>query len=149
MSTATAQPPLSTLLGATWQRRTFSTLDRVPEVMAALLHDMEAEGYSEQDCFAVRLAVEEALVNAIRHGHEGDPTKTVQLRYQVTPALVLADVTDQGPGFNPATVPDPTAPDRLEHPGGRGLLLMNAYMSWVSFNERGNRVFLGKRRTGS
>jgi serine/threonine-protein kinase RsbW len=60
---------------------------------------------------------------------------------------VLAEVEDEGPGFNPAVVPDPTLPENLEQTGGRGLLLMRHYMSWVHYSERGNHVTLGKCRS--
>jgi serine/threonine-protein kinase RsbW len=96
----------------------------------------------------VRLGLEEALVNAVRHGNRGDPRKRVRVRYRVAPQEVWAEVEDEGPGFDPGAVPDPTGPERLERPGGRGLLLMRHYLSSVSYNERGNAVTLRKRRGG-
>ena len=108
---------------------------------------MAAEGYPERDVFAVRLALEEALVNAIKHGHKNDPGKQVAVRYHVDAGRVLARVEDEGPGFDPQAVPDPLAPGNLEKPSGRGLLLMRHYLRWVRHNARGNAITLCKHRS--
>ena len=92
--------------------------------------------------------LEEALVNALRHGNKADPTRQVRVRYRVTAAGVWAEVEDEGPGFSPDAVPDPTSPERLEQPGGRGLALMRYYLSSVEYNDRGNVVTLCKWRSG-
>jgi serine/threonine-protein kinase RsbW len=112
---------------------------------------IQGEGYSEQDTFAVRLAMEEALVNAIKHGNCDDPTKHVCVSYQLHAAnphpeskCVLIEIEDQGRGFHPDEVLDPTIPENLERPNGRGLMLMRRFMSWVRFNEQGNRVTMCK-----
>jgi serine/threonine-protein kinase RsbW len=114
-------------------------LDDVRTVLAAL-------GYGSRDCLGVRLALEEAVVNALRHGNGGDPARRVRVRYCVGPAAVLAEVEDEGPGFDPSRLPDPTLPENRERPGGRGLLLMRHYMTCVRFWGRGNRVTLYKAR---
>ncbi|MGH7171747.1 MAG: ATP-binding protein, partial [Gemmataceae bacterium] len=85
-------------------------------------------------------ALEEALVNAIKHGHKFDPSKEVQLRYYLTAECLLAEIEDQGCGFKPEDVPNPFAPENLERPSGRGLLLMQNYMTWVRYNDAGNCV---------
>ena len=100
--------------------------------------------YSCEDLFAVQLALEEALTNAIRHGNGGDPSKQVTLRYCVTPDKIILRVADEGAGFQPETLPDPTADDRLECPSGRGVMLMHAYMTRVFYNKAGNEVTLIK-----
>jgi serine/threonine-protein kinase RsbW len=110
---------------------------------------MAGAGYGQQDIHAVRLGLEEALVNAIRHGHGGDPAKTVRFQYAVSPEEVRAEVEDQGPGFDPNQVPDPLALENLEKPSGRGLLLMRHYLTEVRYNARGNVVSLRKRRTSA
>ena len=112
-----------------------------------LEHWMRALGFPVKDIFAVHLALEEAFTNALRHGHRGDPSKVVQIRYFVTAAEVWLEVEDQGRGFDPAGVPDPLHEANLDRPSGRGLFLMRAYMDAVSFNPTGNRVTLSKRRT--
>jgi serine/threonine-protein kinase RsbW len=110
---------------------------------------MAAAGYAAQDQFAVRLALDEALANAIKHGHRGDARKRVDVRYRVGPAEVRVEVHDQGPGFDPARVPDPLAADNVERASGRGLLLMRSYMTWVRHNERGNGVTLCRLRSAA
>jgi serine/threonine-protein kinase RsbW len=103
--------------------------------------------YSSRDRTAVRLALEEAVVNGLRHGNRGDPSKCVRVRYRVWPEAVQAEVKDEGAGFDPERVPDPTLPENLGRPGGRGLLLMRHFMTWVRFSGRGTRVTLCKYRS--
>jgi len=111
-----------------------------------LLAEMAQAGFCEHDQFGVRLAIEEAIVNAIKHGNGEDPAKAVRVSYCVNSRELITEVEDQGPGFNPSAVPNPLAPENLERPGGRGVFLMRHYMTFVQFNERGNRVLLYKTR---
>jgi serine/threonine-protein kinase RsbW len=108
---------------------------------------MRVLGFSRKDVFAVKLALDEAVVNAFRHGNLGDPGKVVRVSFVVTLAEVLVDVEDDGAGFDPNLVPDPLAGENTERMSGRGLFLMRAYMSGVSFNPQGNRVTLWRRRS--
>lgn len=97
-------------------------------------------GYEQAACFALRLAMEEAIRNAFRHGHRDLPDEPVEVEYQVTPATVMIRVRDRGPGFDPSDLPDPTAPENLTRPTGRGVMLIRAYMTEVSYNAAGNEV---------
>jgi serine/threonine-protein kinase RsbW len=99
---------------------------------------------SDQEVFSVRLALEEALVNAIKHGNQMDRAKRVFISYRVVGDRLDVRITDEGPGFDPADVPDPTAIENLERPCGRGLMLMKHYMTEVAYNERGNSVDMSK-----
>jgi serine/threonine-protein kinase RsbW len=110
---------------------------------------MRVLGYPCKDIFAVLLALEEAAVNAFRHGNRSDPRKSIHVRSLVTAVEVLLEVEDEGPGFDPPQVPDPLAEENLDRPGGRGLFLMRAYMTWVRFNREGNRVTLARQRSES
>jgi len=113
----------------------------IDAVESAVLSNLDACQYPEPSKFAVRLALEEALVNAFQHGHRGlPPDTTVTVRFSVTADEVSIDVTDQGPGFDPSSVPDPTDDANLELPSGRGLMLMRAYMSSVAHDQSGRRV---------
>lgn len=125
-----------------WQARKLHVCADITPILDDIITALETAGYSGKEMFAVRLALEEALVNAIKHGHGGDPSKEVQFRYQLTAEGLLAEIEDQGPGFKPQEVPDPQAPENLERPCGRGLLLMRNYMTWVRFNAAGNCVTL-------
>jgi serine/threonine-protein kinase RsbW len=119
---------------------------RVQEEIARRL---KACQYSEHEVFSIKLAVEEALVNAMKHGNRMDPAKRVRVAYRVSPERFDVLIADEGPGFNPASVPDPTATENLERPGGRGLMLMRHYMNEVSFNACGNSVCMSKLRNGT
>jgi serine/threonine-protein kinase RsbW len=100
--------------------------------------------YGERDVFSIKLALEEALVNAIKHGNQMDRTKKVQITYTVRADLFEVHITDEGTGFDPEDVPDPTAVENLERPCGRGLMLMRHYMSEVVFHPPGNSVRMCK-----
>ena len=123
------------------------SLHDLPNLLDRVLGVMEQAGYGPGDSFAVRLALEEAVINAVKHGHDQDPRKQVHIWWSVTPASVRLVVEDEGPGFDPAAVADPRLPENLDRPGGRGLLLMSAYMTWVRFNRRGNRVVMCRHRS--
>jgi serine/threonine-protein kinase RsbW len=114
---------------------------RVQEEIERLLRAHEA---SEKEIFGIRLAVEEALVNAIKHGNQMDRSKKVTVVSFVREQRFEIHVTDEGNGFDPGDVPDPTAVENIERPCGRGLMLMRHYMSEVSFNGRGNSVRMAK-----
>jgi serine/threonine-protein kinase RsbW len=102
--------------------------------------------FEESDIFSVKLALEEALVNAIKHGNQADRSKHVHISYCVNNERVDIDIADEGPGFDPTGVPDPLAVENLERACGRGLLLMRHYMTEVTFHPPGNRVSMSKRR---
>ena len=123
-----------------------SRLDRVPAVQQAIIDAAEAAGFDEQSVFAIRLALDEALTNAVRHGNGSDPTKQVTVEFAAEPRQLTVTIEDQGPGFAPDDLPDPTAEENLCRPHGRGVMLMRAYMSDVQFHGRGNRVTLTKTR---
>jgi serine/threonine-protein kinase RsbW len=105
--------------------------------------------FSEAEIFGIKLAVEEALVNAVKHGNQMDPGKSVRISYLVQPGRFEITIGDEGQGFDPADVPDPTAPENLERPCGRGLLLMRHYMNEVRYNAAGNEVHMSKLRNGT
>ena len=111
-----------------------------------LLRQMEAAGWGRHDRFSVRLAMEEAIVNAIAHGNRYHAEKRVRVRCWLKPELVRIEVHDEGPGFDPARVPDPTDPERLQCPCGRGLMLMRHFMTRVEHLHPGSTVVLEKRR---
>ena len=105
---------------------------------------LRAHHAHEKDIFGIRLALEEALVNAIKHGNQMDRDKKVLISYRLLPDRFEIRITDEGIGFDPNDVPDPTAIENLERPCGRGLMLMRHYMTQVEYTERGNGVFMVK-----
>jgi serine/threonine-protein kinase RsbW len=90
----------------------------------------------------LRVGVTEAVANAVLYGNESDPAKIVRVEVSLDPSRVVLRVRDEGRGFDPASVPDPTLPENLERPGGRGLFLIRHLMDEVEYNERGNEVRL-------
>ncbi len=112
-----------------------------------LLEEVARRGYGKAEVFAIRLALEEVLVNAIKHGNKHDPNKSIQVDHEIDENRVVLTITDEGEGFRPADVPDPTADENLEKPCGRGLMLMQAFMDEVVYNNRGNQVRLIKRKS--
>ncbi|MFK7789261.1 MAG: ATP-binding protein [Phycisphaeraceae bacterium] len=113
------------------------------EVLQEIIEATEQHGYKDS-VFAVRLALDEALVNAVKHGNKSDPDKVVQVEFSIDADRIVIQVEDQGPGFVPDELPDPTAEENVGRPHGRGVMLMRAYMTQVAFNKRGNRVILTK-----
>jgi serine/threonine-protein kinase RsbW len=130
-----------------WHCLTLRHLDEVSEVVETVVVAMKGLGFEDKDLFAVRLALDEALVNALKHGNQHDPTKQAWLRYHLTREEVLMEVEDQGAGFDPAEVPDPLEPENLERACGRGLLLIRTYMSRVRHNPCGNCITMCRRRS--
>ncbi|MGE0607995.1 MAG: ATP-binding protein [Pirellulales bacterium] len=110
-----------------------------------LVHEMKALGYAERDVRGTRLSVSEALTNSLQHGHAGDCSKKISLRYRVDRSQVVIEIEDQGSGFDQHKVRDPTDTADPCRRIGRGIYLMRAYMTSVRFNARGNRVRLCKR----
>jgi serine/threonine-protein kinase RsbW len=103
-----------------------------------LLAKLERHRYSSESLTGIRLALEEALVNAVKHGNQLDPQKSVHVRYTLDEYEFAIEIRDEGDGFDPDDVPDPTAPENLERPCGRGLLLMRHYMTECDFIPPGN-----------
>jgi len=121
-----------------------SSLQRARQVECDILAVCEKLNYGETDLFAIKLALEEALVNAVKHGNKLDPAKKVQVQYRAGPQRLDVVVEDQGEGFNPSALPNPTDDCNLEACSGRGILLMRAYMSSVVYSPAGNKVTLTK-----
>jgi serine/threonine-protein kinase RsbW len=118
-------------------------------LMVEILRELERLGWNGRDYFGVEMALEESLNNAIRHGNKYDELKQVLVECKASAEKFWLRVTDEGTGFKPEAVPDCTADENLECPGGRGLALIRAYMSFVEYNERGNSVTMEKTRTAS
>lgn len=89
-----------------------------------------------------RVGLTEALSNAMVYGNGHDPAKRVLVEVTLADGHIEARVTDQGGGFNPAAVPDPTRPENLTASGGRGIFLMRQLLDEVTFNDQGNQVRL-------
>lgn len=111
-----------------------------------ILRELERREYSPDCVFAIKLALEEAMTNAVKHGNCNDPNKHITVRYAIDDRRVVVMVRDEGRGFCPQAVPDPTAGENLERPNGRGIMLMNSYMTRVWYSPNGNEVWMLKYR---
>ncbi len=112
-----------------------------------LLEQLGIHGWSPSDIFAIHLAAEEAIVNAIVHGNKLDPAKKVHVACEVSAERVCIQIDDEGAGFDPASVPDCTLEERLDVPSGRGVMLMRSFMTRIEYNAKGNGVVLEKVRS--
>jgi len=115
------------------------------DVHKAIMERVESLHYGEQSTFAIRLALEEGLMNAIKHGNKLDPRKTVHVEAKVTAKSTEITIEDQGKGFKRETVPDPCAEENLLKCSGRGLLLIEAYMDKVQFTRGGRKMKMTKK----
>ena len=122
-----------------------SDLAATREVHKKIMDHVEKQKYDDQSTFAIRLALEEGLMNAIKHGNKLDPSKTVQIEAKVTPQGTEITIEDQGKGFHREAVPDPCADENLLKCSGRGILLMEAYMDKVQYTRGGRRVKMMKK----
>lgn len=89
-----------------------------------------------------RVGLTEALANAVLYGNMGDPGKRVRVEVSIDRSRVALRVEDEGDGFDPKAVPDPTLPENLHRSGGRGIFLIRELMDEVEFSDRGNAVRL-------
>lgn len=105
-----------------------------------ILSRLRAKKYNQDDIFAVHLAIEEAFLNAMKHGNKNDSSKEIKIDCMVDESMVEISLTDSGNGFDPKDVPDPRFGENLYKLKGRGLFLIRSYMHEVDFNESGNRI---------
>ncbi|GAB4191902.1 MAG: hypothetical protein Kow00105_05990 [Phycisphaeraceae bacterium] len=123
-----------------------SKLTELPAVEQAVLDLARQHGFGQEELFAIRLALDEAVTNAIVHGNQNDETKNVSIEYDVHDDAMCITVQDEGCGFCPDDLPDPTLPENLTSPHGRGVMLIESYMTEVSYNDCGNCLRMVKRK---
>jgi len=107
--------------------------DRIVQALVAV-------GFNHHSAFAVRLALEEAIINAIKHGNHLDHKKKVRVQATVTPRRIEIIIEDQGSGFDRRRIPDPRAEENLEKCSGRGIFLIESYMDKVEWTHGGRRL---------
>jgi serine/threonine-protein kinase RsbW len=126
-----------------------SRIDTVATAAAAVAEFLSRSGITEDAAFGIDMAVREAVTNAVIHGNRQDENKTVDVTLKSTPDAVEISVHDQGAGFNPENVPDPTAEENILKASGRGIFFMRSFMDEVNWLIRpggGTTVRMVKRR---
>jgi serine/threonine-protein kinase RsbW len=126
-----------------------SRIDTVATAAAAVAEFLNRLGVSDEATFGIDMAVREAVTNAVIHGNRQDENKTVDVTVKSLPDAVEISVHDQGPGFNPEEVPDPTAAENILKSSGRGIFFMRTFMDevdWLIRPEGGTTVRMLKRR---
>jgi len=126
-----------------------SRIDTVAAAAAAVAEFIGRSGVSEDAAFGIDLAVREAVTNAVFHGNRQDEEKAVEITLKSSPDAVEISVHDQGAGFNPEEVPDPTAQENILKASGRGIFFMRSFMDEVDWLIRpggGTTVRMLKRR---
>ena len=126
-----------------------SRIETVATAAAAVAEFIGRFGISDDAAFGIDMAVREAVTNAVLHGNRQDENKTVEIVLKSSPDAVEISVHDQGPGFNPEEVPDPTANENILKASGRGIFFMRTFMDevdWLIRPEGGTTVRMLKRR---
>jgi serine/threonine-protein kinase RsbW len=119
-----------------------STLENIA-LVEKLIDDVCNEFSISEDLYGnIIISITEAVNNAIKHGNQNNISIPTQVKCQILTDKITFVITDQGPGFNYAGLPDPTAPENLEIISGRGIFLMQQLAEEVKFNEQGNQVEL-------
>jgi serine/threonine-protein kinase RsbW len=121
-----------------------SSLSEGQDVRQQIMDEVGRNGFNYHSTYALKLALEEALVNAIKHGNRLDPSKKVQIEARVDAKQAEITIEDEGPGFDKAKVPDPTRDENLERCCGRGILLIESYMNSAEWTHGGRRLKMVK-----
>jgi serine/threonine-protein kinase RsbW len=112
-----------------------------------LINDICSSYHVSEDYYGnILVAVTEAVNNAIHHGNKADPGKIVDVEFKATDNQISFVIHDQGSGFDPSSLPDPTNPENIEKPSGRGVFLMKHLADKVEFSDEGRTVLLGFNR---
>jgi len=126
-----------------------SRIEAVAEAAAAAAKVLSRAGFGDEEAFGVDMAVREAVTNAVLHGNRQDETKSVEIAFKVSPAALEVTVRDQGAGFDPESIPDPTDAQNVMKTSGRGIFFMRTFMdevTWSRHPEGGTVVQMTKKR---
>src|SRR5258706_6227977 len=115
-------------------------------IQKRIMDEVAAHHFNEDAVFAIKLALEEALINAIKHGNKEDPHKKVRIQARVTDQEAEIIIEDEGPGFDRSNVPDPTTEENLERLHGQGILMMKANMHVIEWSNNGRKVRMVRKK---
>jgi serine/threonine-protein kinase RsbW len=125
-----------------------SHIEAVADAAAAVTDFVRNCGVSEEAAFGIEMALREAVTNAMVHGNHEDESKSVEVVFNCHDNELEVEVRDQGEGFDPARVPDPTNAENLLKTSGRGIFLMRTFMDeieWLNRPDGGTTVRMRKR----
>ncbi len=109
-----------------------------------LVEDVSQIYNLNEDCYGnMLIAVTEAVNNAIHHGNKNNPDKMVKIGFEVDNGLLVFSVSDEGPGFDYQSLPDPTDPNNIDKLNGRGVFLMSSLSDSIQFDKNGSKVSIG------
>ena len=133
----------------TWKydQRIASDPDLCAPIIAQLLDQLTLHTWSNKDAFGIHMAMEEAILNAIRHGNKCRPGTFVHVTMELDDVQFEGTITDEGTGFDPDCIPDPTEDQNLDKCSGRGVMLIKHFVDEVNYNACGNSVSLSKTKT--
>jgi sigma-B regulation protein RsbU (phosphoserine phosphatase) len=119
----------------------FEEMDRATSfIMSA----MDSLGYADENIRKMKIILTELFANAIYHGNKGDHSKKVIVGHTIDKDKVIISIMDEGDGFDPSMIPDPTLPENLIKDCGRGIYIVRNYTDKIEFNKKGNRVTITK-----
>jgi len=116
----------------------------IKKVSNTILNALNGSGATDSFLFDVRLACEEALINAVKHGNKNQKEKKVVLSFDIIDKGIVISVEDEGQGYNYQQLPDPRHVSNLLRTGGRGLFLIRKMMDKVEFNQKGTKITMTK-----
>ncbi|MCG6948185.1 MAG: ATP-binding protein [Acidobacteria bacterium] len=111
-----------------------SRFENIEVAERALVDLCQRAGCANDEEYWLVTALREAVANAVRHGNDQDPNRVVRVAYSINNSTVTIRVEDEGEGFNPEEIPDPTDPENLLRPSGRGIFYMRQFMNRVEFS---------------
>ncbi len=117
-----------------------SRLELIPEFIAHLIEKIKYLSLEEEQIFNLKLSLEEALVNAVKHGNKLNPNLSVEVSLQARDSSLIIKVKDEGEGFDFKNIPDPTQDNNLEKLRGRGVFLIKNLMDEVEFFDCGRGI---------
>lgn len=122
----------------------FEEMDRSA---AVILSSMDSMGYPDESIRKMKIILTELLANAIYHGNKEDHSKKVTMGHTIDTKKTVISILDEGDGFDPNRIPDPTLPENIIKDRGRGLYIVGQYVDNMEFNEKGNRVTVTKNNS--
>ena len=121
-----------------------SQIKNIRKVSSEILESLSPYRLDENTLFDIRLCTEEAVRNAVVHGNRSNEKLRVKVSYWIDNNKLNIEVEDEGDGFNPDTIPDPTGNNNIMKESGRGVCLIRELMNSVGFNEKGNKIKMEK-----